>query len=164
MALDRVQKLRNIALFFVGIILPASYAIADKTTKSMIGQIDYLQNRHATLAENIANSSTPKYKAQELERPDFLDGKSKKVKISKVRIKTTNSKHIRPPKSLKKDKYELQNDNSGVMKPNKNNVDLSKQVQKLSSNSDEMNIALKNYKSAIDLISTAADPGTGGHR
>ena len=53
-------------------------------------------------------------------------------------------------------------DNSGAIKPNKNNVDLAKQIKKLAVNNDEAALALKNYRSAMDLISTAADPG--GHK
>lgn len=158
-----LHKLKILSIVLALVLAPGLQVFADKTTKAMIGQIDYLNNRHETLAENIANSSTPKFKAKDLEKPDLLSGENKKVKAPRIKLRITNKKHIRSLKNSKKDKYEIMDDKSGAMKPNKNNVDLAKQIQKLSSNSDEMNIALKNYRSAMDLIATAADPA-GGHR
>jgi flagellar basal body rod protein FlgB len=58
--------------------------------------------------------------------------------VKKVGMNLTNNKHIKPNRNLRNGKYELVKDNSGAMKPNKNNVDLSKQVQKMGQNSDEM--------------------------
>ena len=100
----------------------------------------------------------PKAKAKDVEAPDFMMGKKRKVKAPRVKLRATNTKHIKPTRAHS-DKYNLINDNSGAMKPNKNNVDLAQQISKASSNSDEVSVALKNYKSSMDLIANAADPG-----
>lgn len=133
----------------------------DQTNSDLIKQIDYLQQKHEVLATNVANSNSPKYRAKDLEAPDFMHRKSK-VKAPKMRMKITNNRHIKPNQALSSNKYKVLEDNSGAMKPNKNNVNLAKQVSKMAANSDEMSAALKHYRSNMDLISTASDQG--GHR
>lgn len=153
--------IRKIAVLVSLILLSLKANAADSTTKDMMKQIEYLQKKHEVLATNIANSNTPKYRAKDVEAPDFMMGKKRKVNSPRVKLRATNTKHIRPTRAHS-DKYNIINDNSGATKPNKNNVDLAKQVSKAAANSDEVSVALKNYKSSMDLIANAADPG--GHR
>lgn len=153
--------IKKIVVFLASTFLALSASGRDATTSNMMKQVDYLQKRHEVLAANIANSNTPKYKAKDVEAPEFMMKKNRKVKSPKVKLRSTNARHIRPTRT-QSGKYHLTNDNSGAMKPNKNNVDLAKQVSKIASNSDEVSVALKNYKSSMDLIANAAD--SGGHR
>ena len=140
-------------------ICSALVALAeDSTTAKLIKQVDYLQNRHEVLAQNIANVSTPKYTAQDLEKPEFLAPKSHKVRIPKVRMKTTDPHHLVGKNKARK--YSAVLDKTSPMKPNKNNVDITKQVTNIAQNGDETAAALKNYRSAMDLISAAS--GSGG--
>lgn len=153
--------IKKIVVFLASTLLAFSALGGDATTANIMKQVDYLQKKHEVLAANVANSNTPKYRAKDIEAPDFMLKKNRKVKSPRVKLRATNARHIKPNRA-QGDKYSLINDNSGAMKPNKNNVDLSKQVSKMASNSDEVSVALKNYKSSMDLIANAADPG--GHR
>ena len=139
-------------------VLPLVAMAEDSTTAKLLKQVDYLQNRHEILAQNIANVSTPKYTAQDLEKPEFLEPKSHKVKINRVRIRTTDPRHL--VGKNKSHKYAVVQDKKSPMKPNKNNVDITKQVTNMAQNGDETSSALKNYRSAMDLISVVS--GTGG--
>ena len=147
-----------VASFWVSICAPLMAVAEDSTTTKLLKQADYLQNRHEILAQNIANVSTPKYTAQDLEKPEFLEPKSHKVKVKPVRIRTTDPRHLAGKN--RSHKYAIVKDKSSPMKPNKNNVDIAKQVTNMAQNSDETSAALKNYRSAMDLISAAS--GTGG--
>lgn len=153
--------IKKIAVFLSLSLLCFKAVAADSTTKDMMKQIDYLQKKHEVLSTNIANSNTPEYRAKDIESPDFMMGKKRNVKSPRVKLRATNTKHIKPIRTHS-DKYKVINDNSGAIKPNKNNVDLAQQVSKVASNNDEVSVALKNYKSSMDLIANAADPG--GHR
>ena len=147
-------------LLSILLFLPGWVYAGDKTTDMLIKQIDYLQNRHEVLAQNIANVSTPKYITRDLDKPEMLATKNHKVGIKKVRLAVTNQKHLMP-KRAGSSKYSIVSDKTDPMKPNKNNVDLSKQVTKMATNTDESTQALKNYRTAIDLVNTAADGGNG---
>lgn len=144
---------------FIALASASPIAIADNTTSDLIKQADYLQRRHEVLAQNVANVSTPKYIAKDLEKPEFLVRNQHKVKVPKVRMVVTNSHHINGNKN-KNDKYSTVLDKTSPMKPNKNNVDITKQVTNMAQNSDETTAALKNYRTAMDLINTAS--GNGG--
>lgn len=145
-------------LLFATILFSASVMAEDDTTAKLIKQADYLHNRHEVLAQNVANVSTPQYIAQDLEKPEFLEQKHHKVKIKKVRMLTTNPHHL--VGKNKNHKYSTKLDKDSPMKPNKNNVDLAKQVTNIAQNTDETSMALKNYRTAMDLINTAS--GNGG--
>jgi len=144
-------------VIFSSLILPLIGMAEDSTTSTLLKQVDYLQNRHEVLAQNIANVSTPKYIAQDLEKPEFLDPKSHKVKINRVRIRTTDPRHLLGQNKSRK--YAIVQDKTSPMKPNKNNVDITKQVTNMAQNGDETSAALKNYRSAMDLISAVSGAG-----
>jgi|GEM_PF-781017 len=147
-------------VLILSVLLPVFTPQArDATSADMIKQIDYLQKRHEVLASNIANVNTPKYKAKDVSAPDFSSSKKHKVYSPKTHLKVTNARHIKPTRLRSNGKYEVVSDNSGKLKPNKNNVDMAAQISKMASNSDDVSAALKNYRSAMDLISTASDQG-----
>ncbi|MEY3196662.1 MAG: hypothetical protein RLZZ59_28 [Pseudomonadota bacterium] len=144
----------GILYIFVLGLMQSAIASGDKTTQELIKQVDYLQNRHSVLAENIANVSTPKYITKDIEKPDAIQKNGKKLRVKRVRMALTNSHHMLGKQ--KDERYNTILDKSSPMKPNKNNVDLSSQVTKLAQNSDETTQALKNYRSAIDMIGIAS--------
>jgi flagellar basal-body rod protein FlgB len=143
------------AMIFLSIAMHPFVVMAeDVTTSNLIKQVDYLQTRHEVLAQNVANVSTPKYTTQDLEKPEFLASKNHKVKVPKVKMRITNSHHLAG--KHKNSKYSVVLDKESPMKPNKNNVDMAKQVTNIAQNSDESAAALKNYRSAMDLINAAS--------
>lgn len=147
-----------IVFILVAMCAPLIVTAEDSTTIKLLKKIDYLQNRHEVLAQNIANVSTPKYITKDLETPDVLESKTHKVKVKRVHIRATNPHHFSG--ANKNHKYSVMLDKKSPMKANKNNVDITKQVTNMAQNSDETSAALKNYRSAMDLISAAS--GTGG--
>jgi len=145
--------MKFIAFLLIVILTPCRLMADDVTTSKLIKQVDYLQTRHEVLAQNVANVSTPKYTTQDLEKPEFLAPKQHKVKVPKVHMKVTNTHHLRG--KHKNSKYMVTLDKESPMKANKNNVDMAKQVTNIAQNSDEAAVALKNYRSAMDLINSA---------
>jgi flagellar basal-body rod protein FlgB len=135
------------------------WSMGDDTSTTLIKQVDYLQNKHEVMAQNVANVSTPKYITQDIERPELIDSHGKKLRVKKVRMALTNSRHILGKEKNKQ--YNVFLDKSSPMKPNKNNVDLSTQVTKMAQNHDEALQALKNYRSAMDLVGIASGSGGG---
>ena len=141
-------------LFIITALTPMVSMGADETTSKLIKQVDYLQTRHEVLAQNVANVSTPKYTTQDLAKPEFLAPKQHKIKVPKVQMRVTNPHHLAGKQ--KNSKYSTILDKESPMKPNKNNVDITKQVTNIAQNSDEAAAALKNYRSAMDLVNAAA--------
>lgn len=154
--------LERIAILLSLLLLSTPAMAKDSTTSNMMKQIEHLQKKHEVLATNIANANTPKYKAKDVAAPNILSAKKRKVTSPRVKLKSTHRHHIKPRRLSSSDKHHVIEDKSGEMKPNKNNVDLAKQVSKIAANSDDVSVALKNYRSSFDLISSAADQG--GHR
>ena len=146
---------------FIFLIFPITAFAQDVTTDNIAKQIDYLQKKHEVLASNIANVSTPKYITKDIENPESLDTKKHKVRVQKVRMKLTNSKHIKADHGKEAGRYNTVLDKTSPMKPNKNNVDLASQVGKMASNSDNTSEALKNYRSSMELLGMASDSGGG---
>lgn len=58
----------------------------------------YLTAKEKVIAANIANSSTPDYLPQDIQKPDFLR-KMEEVKHSNLTLHITNSKHFAQLKS-----------------------------------------------------------------
>lgn len=58
----------------------------------------YLTAKEKVIAANIANSSTPDYLPQDIQKPDFLR-KMEEVKHSNLTLHVTNSKHFAQLKS-----------------------------------------------------------------
>lgn len=58
----------------------------------------YLTAKEKVIAANIANSSTPNYLPQDIQKPDFLR-KMEEVKHSNLTLHVTNSKHFAQLKS-----------------------------------------------------------------
>ena len=146
--------MKLISFLLIAIFTPLAVMAEDVTTADIIKQVDYLQTRHEVLAQNVANVSTPKYTTQDLEKPGFLASKNHKVKVPKVKMKITNPHHL--VGKHRHSKYLVVLDKKSPMKPNQNNVDIAKQVTNIAQNSDEAAAALKNYRSAMDLVNAAS--------
>jgi flagellar basal-body rod protein FlgB len=148
------------AIFLIFILLPITAFTQDVTTDAIAKEIDFLQKKHEVLAGNIANISTPKYITKDIEKPHHISDRKHKVKIPKVHMRLTNSKHIRAS-GKDNDRFDIVLDKTSPIKPNKNNVDLATQVGKMAVNSDSTSEALKNYRSSMELLGMAADSGAG---
>lgn len=93
----------------------------------LVRRMAYLNQRQAVLAENVANASTPKYKARDLAPFTFGDA----LKQANVGMSVTNPNHIVPAsmagvnaKSIKAETVETL--------PSGNSVDIEQQMMQVS--------------------------------
>lgn len=111
-------------------------------------------NRQATLADNIARINSPGQLSKDVEMPNnFGDLVKSASSNSEIGITVTNSKHLSGSKP--KINFRTKIDRSGKMKPNGNNIDLTNEATKASSNQIMYDTALKAYKSSSGLVKTA---------
>lgn len=97
----------------------------DDSIKVLENLITYTAKRHGVLLSNIANVDTPEYRAKDLLFPELVEEES-------LKLLTTNEKHIQnePSKGLKEEVVELVPENWD----DKNNVELDKEVAKMTEN------------------------------
>jgi flagellar basal-body rod protein FlgB len=111
----------------------------------------YVDERHAVIAENIANANTPKYKAKDLKSVDF--GKLVKASSGKLQMTATDPRHIQPPGAGST--FATETVKSWDTSPNGNSVDLVEQSQKMQANAGDQQAAIRTYAKVADLIRTA---------
>ena len=119
-------------------------------------KLSYLSERQSVLAQNIANSDTPGYKAKDIAEPDF-----KKMVASSglggqrpLQMAITNVKHIAkntPVPAFRADKR----NNTYELNPNGNNVVLEEEISKMAMNTQEYQKALNLYSKGIAMFKTA---------
>ena len=117
--------------------------------------MDIRSRIHDTISSNIANVNTPGYKCKNL---DFQKEFNKIIsKEEQIELTTTNSKHIK----INPENKEFSNGNSEacsntIIGNDKNNVDMDKEMAKLSKNQVLYNIdsqiLVKEFKILKDVI------------
>src|SRR5687767_10516238 len=65
--------------------------------KAMSAKMVYLEQRQGILAQNIANSDTPNYRAHDLTEVDFGTVLKKLTNSHHLRMTTTNASHMPAP-------------------------------------------------------------------
>jgi len=110
----------------------------DDSMKILENLINYTAKRHGLLLSNIANVDTPNYKAKDLIFP-------KLVEEEKLKLQVTHEKHIKnnDVKEVKEEVVEFVNENWD----DKNNVEIDKEVAKITENSIL-------YQSGLQLLSS----------
>jgi len=110
----------------------------------------YIDERHAVIAENIANSNTPKYKAKDLKSVDF----SKMVKEGggRLQMTATNPRHIQSAGAGSE--FATETLKSWDTKPNGNSVDITDESQKMQANLGDYQSVTSTYAKTADLIRT----------
>lgn len=119
----------------------------------------YLTAKEKIIAANIANSSTPNYLPQDIEKPDFL-GKMTEVKHSNLTLHVTNSKHFA---QLKSETMKQPSNVLAVYTPQPkdaltidgNGVILEDQMNEASKASAEYKKMITIYNSYKNMLSTA---------
>lgn len=132
-------------------------SVIDGITRSMKN----LSDRQRVIAENIANSETPRYKARDLEKPDFSDlleaqtGASRTPHVARPRIRITSGMQAmgaRPPRGS--DGVILDR-NTTETKPDGNNVTLEDQLLRMGGVQSDFTAMTNLYRKQIDLLKTA---------
>jgi flagellar basal-body rod protein FlgB len=120
---------------------------------SNIGVLNLLQNkmhyaseRQEILSQNIANVDTPKYKRQELRKPDFA--KMVKSYDSGLGLSTTNEMHISPIAN-----------NSGIFSAydTEDKVELDQEAVAMMENRLDYNSATATYKKILSILRDVAN-------
>ncbi len=110
----------------------------------------YIDERHAVLAENIANADTPKYKAKDLKSVDF--GKLVKASGGRLQMTATNPRHIQSAGAGSE--FATETLKSWDTSPNGNSVVLEEQAQKMQANAGDYQAVTSTYAKMADLIRT----------
>lgn len=121
-------------------------------------RIKYAGQRQAVLAQNVANVDTPNYKAQDLKAPDFH--KILQASISKLSMTRTHAAHI-DSVPINTSYLLVAQETTAEMKPNGNNISLEEQMQKVSMNASDYQLAIALDKKMDTLFNIVLGLPTG---
>jgi len=129
------------------------------------GKLNYLSERQAVLAQNVANVDTPDYRAKDVTPPDFqkMAMAASQGTAQKLPLMVTSPKHIMPAASGNT-AYKIENrKNTYEKNPDGNNVSIEEEMMKVAQNQAEYSKSLNLYQKMVSLFSTAIDASnTGG--
>ena len=116
----------------------------DKTTQALGASLNYRLLRHDVTSSNIANAETPGYKAKTVE---FEEALARAVVIDGMNaLSTSDPEHIAiGTGSIGKERVSVEDNPEADVNPDKNTVDLDKEMSTLAENSIL-------YKAALTLI------------
>ena len=116
----------------------------------LVRKMQYDSQRSAVLAENVANVSTPGYKARDLTAFTFGDA----MKQASVGMATTDPKHIVPPNMAGVNASTVTAKTLETM-PNGNSVDLETQMMEVSKTSVDYQQQISVYKKMMGMMKIA---------
>jgi flagellar basal-body rod protein FlgB len=118
--------------------------IFDKTTQALGASLNYRLLRHNVTSANVANAETPGYKAKVVE---FEDALARAVDLDGMNSLTTSSpEHFAMGSSaIGNERVTVEDNPEADVNPDKNTVDLDKEVTTMAENSVL-------YKAALALI------------
>ena len=124
-------------------------------------RMHFLADRQRVIAENVANSETPAYKARDVAAPDFSDfvRTSGAARVARPHVAITpgmSALGARPP--LAGSNIILDSSTSET-KPDGNNVTLEEQVLKLGAVQSEFAALTNLYRKQMQLLKTATGRG-----
>ncbi len=111
--------------------------------------MDLTYKRNEAIASNIANAETPQYRARDL---NFAGELERAFGKSSTPLQATNSKHMDISTA---GAAHMQEDLSGVTKPDGNNVDIDIQMGQLSYNVGKYNSAARMLKKKLGMLKFA---------
>lgn len=128
--------------------------------KAMSAKMGYLDLRQKVLAENIANSDTPDYRAKDVEKPDFGKVLKKTVQSNRMNIfmDTTHPTHIPPPGKIDMSGPE-QRKMTYEVSPSENSVSIEEEVIKASKNTMDYSMITNLYSKHMTMMRTALGRG-----
>ena len=121
----------------------------------MKARLNYLSERQAVLAQNIANADTPGYKAKDVSEPDFQKTLAQQNNSARqLHMAITNSKDLTPPPDTAAFKV-TQRPGTDELNPNGNNVSIEDEMQKVATNQAEYTRTLNLYHKMVTMFNTA---------
>lgn len=122
--------------------------------KAMSSKMQYLDQRHRLIAQNIANSDTPGYEPRDLKPVDFGAVMENVVKPSALLPETTQAGHMKPGGEVDTPKKADQRQVFEVA-PSGNAVILEEQMLKSSENMVDYKLMNTIYKKNVAMIKAA---------
>lgn len=129
--------------------------------RALATKMDYLNQRHGVLAQNIANSDTPGYRPQDLKKVDFSDmvkasteDSRDPLRVRPVSIARTDMSHVSPTDPMVEGRAKKQRDMYEVA-PAGNAVIVEEQMLKTGQNTMDYNTMLNVYQKQVNMIRTA---------
>lgn len=113
----------------------------------------WLGHRQEVLAQNIANSDTPGYKARDLKAFKFKD--LVRRENAGLSMSTTEKSHLGGQRKRVRDFAETEDRKPYETSPNGNSVVLEEQMAKMSENSISYSLASELYKKHMGMIRMA---------
>lgn len=133
-------------------------AITDIPILSMLrARLDWSQARQRLLAENVANSDTPKYRALDLEPLKFEDpplAASPAAVVASLSLTRTDNGHIAGA-GMSATPYRTGNPRIYDVRPTGNAVNLEEEMMKVAANQMDFQTATALYTRSLNLIKTA---------
>lgn len=131
-------------------------AITDIPILSMLRtRLDWAQARQRVLAENVANSDTPKFRAHDLAPLQFDEASaSSSSGLTPVSLSRTADGHIQGV-GLSQSAYRNANSRSFEVRPAGNAVNLEEEMMKVATNQMDFQAATALYTRSLSLIKTA---------
>lgn len=120
--------------------------------------MQHMSSRQKVIAQNIANSETPGFKARELDAPDFsslISAQGGSPKISRPRITLSSGMAALGARAPQGGGTILDRDTSET-KPDGNNVTLEEQLLKMGKVQADFAALTNIYKKQMSLMRTAA--------
>jgi flagellar basal-body rod protein FlgB len=131
-------------------------AITDIPILSMLRtRLDWAQARQRVLAENVANSDTPNFRARDLAPLKFDDAPLAPANtVSAVSLTRTENAHIAGV-GLSQSPYRTGNQRLYEVRPAGNAVNLEEEMMKVAANQMDFQTATALYTRSLSLIKTA---------
>jgi flagellar basal-body rod protein FlgB len=131
-------------------------AIADIPILSMLRtRLDWAQARQRVLAENVANSDTPNFRARDLAPLKFEDPTSApQTVVASLTLTRTDSGHIEGV-GLSQSPFPNANAHDFEVRPTGNAVNLEEEMMKVAANQMDFQTATALYTRSLNLIKTA---------
>lgn len=119
----------------------------------MATRMDYLKQRHAVVAQNVANADSPGYVARDLQSFDKV--LKNEIGVAPVRVSVTSQTHIRPEGKMSPD-YAMDPKNKAYeIVPTGNSVILEEQMMKVAEISSDYQMMTSLYKRAQGMVRIA---------
>ena len=129
-------------------------------TQMIDEKLRYHSQRMPVLAQNVANADTPGFKAKDVQAPDF----KKMVQANqRLPMAQTSPLHLSSSTMLSPAMAVVLQETTYETNPNGNNVSIEEQVQKVSMNASEYQLALNLHESVDKMFNIAiGKPPQGG--
>ncbi len=126
--------------------------------QAMGAKMNYLSTRQGVIAQNIANSDTPEYRARDLTDVDFGAVLKDVTGSKKIRMEQTAAGHIAPGGVMGKER-EFKSKMTYEVAPADNAVIIEEQMVKASQTTMDYNLMTNLMRKNIGMIQTALGQG-----